>query len=204
MSGRGEPVAYWCDVVAEGGVYGTGRVARYVLGAFQTISPVLALRWLRAEALRTADRLDPDPRHSAWVRPFMRVPSAPVPDCPAGLRAWAAEADGRRAARERLKAGRPLCATFPDTDCTYTLSVRPVWLPAAAPGRPSAGVALHRLVGRAGRVGRTPPAAPARRSRSARLAFALRWDAGRGVPGGCSGWSWAACRAGGGGGVAGG
>ncbi|WP_431783249.1 hypothetical protein [Streptomyces chumphonensis] len=125
MSGPPSPATYRCAVLAEGVVYGTGATAPYILGAFQTLSPVLALRWLRAQALRIADRLDPDPHRAAWVRPFMRMPTVPAPDAPALLRAWAAASAGRSPAREYLKAGRPLSATFPDTDCTYTLSIHP-------------------------------------------------------------------------------
>ncbi|GAA2984896.1 hypothetical protein [Streptomyces fulvorobeus] len=125
MNGRAEPTGYRCEVRAEGLVYGTGRTLPYVLGTFRTISPVLALRWIRSEARRIADRLDPDPRQSAWVRPFMRVPHVPVPDGPTGLRAWADDPHSERVARERIKSGDPLSVVIPDMDCRYTLSVWP-------------------------------------------------------------------------------
>ncbi|MFF8383616.1 hypothetical protein [Streptomyces kanasensis] len=130
MNGGTVPAGYRSEVLAEGPVYGTGRVVRYVLGAFRTISPVLALRWLRGEALRIADRLDPDPSRSAWVRPAVRVVSVPVPDCPARLRAWATAPDRQRAARERIKNGHPLSVEVPDVDCAYILSAWPVRLSA--------------------------------------------------------------------------
>ncbi|MEE1929255.1 hypothetical protein V1J52_13885 [Streptomyces sp. TRM 70351] len=145
MTGYPEPSGYWCDVRAEGFVYGTGESVPYVLGTFPTISPVLALRWLRSQALRIADRLDPDPQRSAWVRPFMRRPSVPAPDCPTGLRAWVAEPDGERMARAHVKAGHPLCVAFPDEDCTYTLSVWPVHLPADEPAQPIPEPIRHRI-----------------------------------------------------------
>ncbi|GAA4663265.1 hypothetical protein GCM10023347_13760 [Streptomyces chumphonensis] len=47
--------------------------------------PVVARRWLRAQALRIADRLDPDPHRAAWVRPFMRMPTVPAPDAASRL-----------------------------------------------------------------------------------------------------------------------
>ncbi|MFD8828272.1 hypothetical protein ACFV1C_38800 [Streptomyces sp. NPDC059605] len=123
-----QPGSYLCEAVAEGPVYGTGDTARYVLGTFRTISPVLALRWLGGQALRIVDRLDPDPRHSAWVTPSMRLPGAPGalgPDHCAELRAWYRDRDGQRAAHAHLKNGNPLLVVVPDADCTYTLSVRP-------------------------------------------------------------------------------
>ncbi|WP_340558593.1 hypothetical protein [Streptomyces sp. GSL17-111] len=135
MSGPPSPATYRCAVLAEGLVYGTGTSAPYILGAFHTLSPVLALRWLRAQALRIADRLDPDPHRTAWVRPFMRMPTVPAPDAPTLLRAWAAASAGRGPAREHLKAGRPLSATFPDADCTYTLSIHPARSLCGVPSR---------------------------------------------------------------------
>ncbi|EGX55745.1 hypothetical protein SZN_31369 [Streptomyces zinciresistens K42] len=130
MNGGPEPAGYWAEVRAEGPVYGTGETVQYVLGTAQSISPVLVLRWLRGEALRIADRLDPDPRRSAWVQPTMRAATVPMPDCPAELRVWATDPDEQRAAREHIKGGHPLFVDVPDADCTYTLSVWPVRLPA--------------------------------------------------------------------------
>ncbi|MBW1601424.1 hypothetical protein JJV70_04740 [Streptomyces sp. JJ66] len=129
MSGTPAPTGYWCEVRAEGLVYGTGATVPYVLGTFATPSPVLALRWLRAEARRIANRLDPDPHHSPWARPFPSAPHPPVPDCPTQLRTWAADPQWHRIARAHLTTSHPLHATFPDADCTYTLSAHPVRLP---------------------------------------------------------------------------
>lgn len=129
-SRAGIPVrAYWCEVLAEGEVYGTRETVPYVLGTFQTISPKLALRWLRSEAELVADRLDPDPEHSAWVMPWMRVDPAPVPDCPTELRFWTADPEEHQAAREQLKEGAPLSVVIPDSGCRYTLTVWPVTVP---------------------------------------------------------------------------
>ncbi|MER5495961.1 MULTISPECIES: hypothetical protein [unclassified Streptomyces] len=103
-----QPGGYLCEAVAEGPVYGTGQTARYVLGTFRTISPVLALRWLGGQALWIVDRLDPDPARSAWVRP-----------------AWYRDRNGQRAAHAHLKDGHPLLVVVPDADCTYSLSAHP-------------------------------------------------------------------------------
>ncbi|MFF2850210.1 hypothetical protein ACFVT5_28305 [Streptomyces sp. NPDC058001] len=117
-------MSYCSEVHAEGPVYGTGETAHHILGTFQTISPVLALRWLRSQALRIADHLDPDPARAPWAQPAPREP-----DCPTELRVWAEDREEHRAARAYLKAGLPLSATFPDTGCTYTLRFRPLHRP---------------------------------------------------------------------------
>lgn len=151
MTDRAEPAGYWAEVRAEGPVYGTGETVSYVLRTTQSVSPVLALRWLRGEALRIADRLDPDPRRSAWVRPTMRVPTAPAPDCPTELRAWATDPDEQREAREHVKGGHLLFVRVSDADCTYTLSVRPVRLPGAEPDQGSPEPLARRVGGGGGR-----------------------------------------------------
>ncbi|MFJ2894028.1 hypothetical protein ACIO87_03970 [Streptomyces sp. NPDC087218] len=127
---QAQPGSYLCEAVAEGPVYGIGRTARYVLGTFRTISPVLAVRWLGGQALWIVDRLDPDPHRSAWVQPSMRLPDTPGPDHCAELRAWYQDQHGQRAAHAHLKNGHPLLVVVPDADCTYTLSVRPEAPPA--------------------------------------------------------------------------
>ncbi|WP_432137496.1 MULTISPECIES: hypothetical protein [unclassified Streptomyces] len=147
MNDRPDPAGYWAEVRAEGPVYGTGETVPYVLGTTQSISPVLVLRWLRGEALRIADRLDPDPHRSAWVQPTMRAATVPVPDCPAELRMWATAPDEQREAREHIKGGHPLFVKVPDTDCTYTRSVWPVRLPADEPDQVTPEPIAHRIGG---------------------------------------------------------
>ncbi|MBW1603387.1 hypothetical protein JJV70_15005 [Streptomyces sp. JJ66] len=135
MTGQQASTWYAAEVRAEGPVYGTREVVTYVLATFQTISPELALGWVRGQALWLASRLDPDPARSAWARPVTRQSSVPLPDAPAELRAWAGRPDpaGERAACAYLTAGYALALVVPDADCTYTLSLRPVSLPAPAP-----------------------------------------------------------------------
>ncbi|WP_330174521.1 hypothetical protein OG875_13805 [Streptomyces sp. NBC_01498] len=127
MSGSdGLTRSYWCEVRAEGEVYGTGETAAFVLGTFGTISPKLALRWLRGQAERIADGLDPDPAHSAWVESWMRVDPAPMPDCPTALRDWTDDPAEHRAARDQLAEGAPLSVVMSDSGCRYTLTVWPI------------------------------------------------------------------------------
>lgn len=162
MSTGPEPArAYWCEVRAEGEVYGTGETAACVLGTFSTISPKLALRWLRGEAEHIADRLDPDPERSAWVKPWMRVDPVPLPDCPAELRFWADAPEGHQAARDQLRDGAPLSVVVPDNGCRYTLTIWPVTVPPpkssptlpASDGQPTStrpGHTSHRKARRSG------------------------------------------------------
>ncbi|MET9658972.1 hypothetical protein [Streptomyces sp. NPDC006510] len=109
MNGQPEQAGYRCEAIAEGVVYGTDETARYVLGAFRTISPVLALRWLGGQALWIVDRLGLDPRLGHLAE----------------LRAWYEDRESQRAAHAHIRSGAPLLVVVPDADCTYTLSVRP-------------------------------------------------------------------------------
>ncbi|MGW1409348.1 hypothetical protein [Streptomyces sp. NPDC002403] len=124
-----EQVSYRCAATAEGLVYGTDGSARYVLGTFRTISPVLALRWLGGQALWIVDRLGLDPRLGHLAE----------------LLAWYEDRESQRAAHAHIRTGAPLLVVVPDTDCTYTLSVRSVEQASAA--------AFHRHPGEGSRSG---------------------------------------------------
>ncbi|MEU6921745.1 hypothetical protein [Streptomyces sp. NPDC046631] len=113
-NGTPEQAGYLCEAVAEGLVCGADGTARYVLGTFRTISPVLALRWLGGQALWIVDRLGLDPRLGH----------------PAELLAWYEDRASQRAAHAHLKCGAELLIVLPYTDCTYTLSVRTESVPA--------------------------------------------------------------------------
>ncbi|MFE2941355.1 hypothetical protein ACFXKG_20160 [Streptomyces sp. NPDC059255] len=111
---------YVVTVVAEGPVSGPvagavdGGVVRFVLGARRMYTPEGALSWLREQAHRVADGLDPDP-YAAWL-PAARPDSAPgagvlvavapyVPDVPTALRNWCDDhrQEGGRAAAARRR-----------------------------------------------------------------------------------------------------
>ncbi|MEW5356001.1 hypothetical protein [Streptomyces sp. 16-176A] len=132
-SGGMPALAYWCEALAEGEVYGTRETVPYVLGTFHTISPKFALRWLQGEAARIADRLDPDPERSAWVKSWMQMGTVPVPDCPTELRFRVEDADEQHSARDQLKDGAPLSVVIPDKGCRFTLTVWPVAVPRPSP-----------------------------------------------------------------------
>ncbi|WP_159031221.1 hypothetical protein [Streptomyces acidiscabies] len=127
-------VGYLCAVRAEGRVQGTGREAAYIFDAFQTISPVLALRWLRHQALYLAHRVGPDPAALHWAPPgaFRTC----VSNCdPAGeLRAWAAYFVPHREAQRHLREGNPLTAVVDDVDaqCRFLLSALPIHAPVSS------------------------------------------------------------------------
>ncbi|MFI1017549.1 hypothetical protein [Streptomyces sp. NPDC020965] len=119
--------AYHCDVIAEGPVYGTGERRAVVLGTCRTISPKLALRWLCAQARRIADRLDPDPEVCSWARPVTGPDRGSGPDGPTGLRRWADDIEGDRAARDQLTGGAPLTLTVDDgPNGVFRLAIWPV------------------------------------------------------------------------------
>lgn len=145
-SGKPQPAGYRAEVRAEGPVYGTRETAQYVLGTFQSFSPVLVIRWLRGEARRIADRLDPDPFRSPWIPIPTSCEAQPDQDAPTELRTWATSPEEEHDAREHIKGGHPLFVTATDPDCTYTLSVWPVRM-SAEPDRWPGEPLTHRIGG---------------------------------------------------------
>ncbi|MEW1720723.1 hypothetical protein [Streptomyces sp. NPDC093109] len=127
MNGR----VYVSTVVAEGPVNGT--VVRVVLGARRTYTPEGALHWLRGQAYRIADGLDPDP-YAAWVAysgpVLVPVPvGAQVPHVPSVLRAWCDDHGQQDAARRQLVCGDRLIVSAADASGRYTLTTVPTALP---------------------------------------------------------------------------
>jgi len=120
---------YLAEVRLSGRVSAYGEGATYTVGALWTVSPVLAVRWLRGQALRLAERGRPEPVRSPWG--WLTRGAAEAPDQAARVRAWAWDAGEERAAREHIKRGHALFVTVPDADRTYTLSI---W-----PGQPPGG-----------------------------------------------------------------
>ncbi|MFJ8842605.1 hypothetical protein ACIRFF_06835 [Streptomyces cyaneofuscatus] len=104
-----------------------GDAARSVrLGGVTAPTRRLALRWLRRQARRFADALDPDP-YASWVpagalHPVTRAPR----DAPAELRAWAGSLREHDYALLRLADGLPYEFVARDALAWYGLVVRPV------------------------------------------------------------------------------
>lgn len=132
MTGSRRPIrAYRCEVFKEERAYGEGVTVPDVLATSQTISPKLALRWLRGQAQHIADRLDPG--HSAvWQQQTGHYFHVPAPTCPAQLRAWCEDAREQQTAREQLDNGSPATLVVSDRTDRYTLTVWPLPGPADA------------------------------------------------------------------------
>ncbi|MGW4375782.1 hypothetical protein ACWEJ7_19180 [Streptomyces albidoflavus] len=100
-----------------------------------TVAPTrcLALRWLRGQALRVADGLDPD-LDSAWAPPGTLWPAPHSdPDAPTQLRSWAANLRLQEAASRCLAGGVPYGFLARDASGWYRLYARPVRIPSAPP-----------------------------------------------------------------------
>ncbi|PBC82989.1 hypothetical protein SAMN05428954_4344 [Streptomyces sp. 2112.3] len=125
---RGSTRAYWCEVIAEGPA--NGMWVPITLGTCQTISPKLALRWLRGQARRIADGLDPSPG-SSWIKGRVLVCiSSQLADASVELRRWCADAESQRTAQQQIRDGSPLTFTTADHTGRYSLTVWPVDIPA--------------------------------------------------------------------------
>ncbi|MFE3073424.1 hypothetical protein [Streptomyces sp. NPDC059247] len=120
--------AYVGEVYAVGPVAGTWLPTTYSLGRVEVISPKLVVRWLRGEALRLADRLDPDPAQVDWLPPRTYHVARPGSHCCDDLRKWAEDDGTDGYVRETLRARQPFRTEFADQDCTYVLSI---WLSTA-------------------------------------------------------------------------
>lgn len=123
--------AYRAEAVAVGAVNG-GTVA-VQLGACEAADRRRVLDWLRGQARRIADGLDPDPRTARWAPggALVLLPEGPAgadgpADAPAELRRWCGNEERQRAASELLARGAPFHLAVADRTGTYVLSARPV------------------------------------------------------------------------------
>ncbi|MGX2995185.1 hypothetical protein JNUCC64_12955 [Streptomyces sp. JNUCC 64] len=119
---------YLAEVVAEwSSVYGDWDT-RMVLGTFTSPYPGRALRWLRRQAVRIADGLDPDPDVGP-IHPDA-LNEIPFPDhefpgdAPTRLRAWALSGDHSPAIR-RLRDGGTVQVVAAEFGERYVLTARP-------------------------------------------------------------------------------
>ncbi|MET8553848.1 formylmethionine deformylase [Streptomyces sp. NPDC004959] len=107
-----------------------------------------AAGWLRGEACRLADRLDPEPG-ARWARAGAVHPATGTgPDAPAALRAWAVDGERQSLVRELLRLRQPFALRFPDPGgAWYELGAGPVPAYASradgAPGPPRCEAAGH-------------------------------------------------------------
>ncbi|MEU3652000.1 hypothetical protein AB0E67_03970 [Streptomyces sp. NPDC032161] len=114
-------------VLAE--VYAGDARTTFYLGGVLVASPRLALRWLRGQAERLANGLDPDPG-TPWIsRAALRAAPSSGPDAPAELRAWAADDEHQGEALHRLATGAEFEFIARDGACWYGLTARPLCIP---------------------------------------------------------------------------
>ncbi|KLJ03218.1 hypothetical protein ABZ114_23840 [Streptomyces albidoflavus] len=133
-------------------VYGGDGARSLWLGG--TLAPTrrLALRWLRGQALRLAEGLDPDPRTTRLPPDTLRPAPRTAEHAPSQLRFWAADLAYAEEATGCLATGYPYRFTAREGPAWYQLTARPL----LAPPTPSG---LRRDGG--GRTAHPPPRRPA-------------------------------------------
>ncbi|MFI7286681.1 hypothetical protein ACIBRY_08500 [Streptomyces anulatus] len=115
-----------------------GDAARSVrLGGIIAPTRRLALRWLRRQAQRFADALDPDP-YAPWVpaRALYPVHAGSRRDAPAELRSWTNSFREHDYALARLADGLPYEFVARDAASWYGLVMRPLAVAARTPSPP--------------------------------------------------------------------
>ncbi|MEV7090905.1 hypothetical protein AB0O07_34455 [Streptomyces sp. NPDC093085] len=136
---------YNVTVVCEGPT-ATGTLVRVVLAARQAVTADAALVFLRQQARRIANGLDPGPG-TGWTPRGTLVPVwSPDPDVPTVLRIWCHTPRAQRAARERLLGGAEFALDADDFSGRYTLRALPVPVPPyrRPPYRPQPAYVLPR------------------------------------------------------------
>ncbi|MFJ1640791.1 hypothetical protein [Streptomyces sp. NPDC088256] len=99
------------------------------LGGTLAASPRLALRWLRGQADRLANGLDPDPG-SPWIPPgALRPVSLADPHVPSELRAWANDDERQVDALHQLATGGVVEFVARDRTGWYGLAAYPLLIP---------------------------------------------------------------------------
>ncbi|MEV7087745.1 hypothetical protein AB0O07_17890 [Streptomyces sp. NPDC093085] len=102
---------------------------RFVLAARQAVTADAALVFLRQQARRIADGLDPGPG-GGWAPRGTLVPVwSPDPDVPTVLRIWCRTPRAQRAARERLLGGAEFVLDADDFSGRYIFRALPVPVP---------------------------------------------------------------------------
>ncbi|WP_052848725.1 hypothetical protein [Streptomyces avicenniae] len=111
----------------EAEVWGGDAATSVHLGAHAAVSRRLLLFWLRRQALRLADGIDPDPARGCFPGATRVVTPVPGRDAPTVLRRWAADVTRQEETARRLAAGLPFRLAVQDGDgCWYALTARQV------------------------------------------------------------------------------
>ncbi|MGW0559615.1 hypothetical protein ACWDZ4_03005 [Streptomyces sp. NPDC003016] len=115
------------EYIAE--VFAGDAVKTVCLGGSVASTRRLVLRWLRGQALRFADALDPDP-YTEWIPPqALRLVTHTERDAPAELRFWTTDSEHQDHALHQLAAGLAYGFLAHDDACWYALTARPVVVP---------------------------------------------------------------------------
>lgn len=118
-------VAYECEVNVR--PHGTSRVIQ--LGARQTDSPRLALRWMRAQAERLSRALSPSPHDSPYPVDALQEIDTTTPDPGEQLGQWALDRSAHETQLHLLRCGELASVTATDAESVYALTARQVWVP---------------------------------------------------------------------------
>ncbi|MEV5433309.1 hypothetical protein [Streptomyces sp. NPDC052701] len=110
---------FLCHVTAYG--FCGGRRIGVPLGTYRAPTLALALWWLRDRASWIAERLDPHPDAEHLPSGALVPVADTVPDVPAVLRAWCADAAGQERVAEELAAGRLVRIATSDDTTEYEL-----------------------------------------------------------------------------------
>ncbi|MGW8884762.1 hypothetical protein [Streptomyces sp. NPDC055749] len=121
-------------------VYAGDAETTVFLGGLDVRSARRALRFLRGQAHRFADALDPSP-FAEWVPPqALQSVTHANRDAPAELRFWAEDDEHRGDAFHQLTTGRPYEFLAHDDTCWFALTAYPLFVPSPLPVR---GVLAH-------------------------------------------------------------
>ncbi|MGW9419912.1 hypothetical protein ACWGSU_00695 [Streptomyces koyangensis] len=130
MTAPGACPATGVEYLAE--VHGGAAASSVFLGGVVAPTRRLALRWLRRQAHRLADVLDPDPRTSRLPPHALRPTPRAAEHAPSQLRFWAADLDYAEEAVGRLATGYPYRFTAREGPAWYQLTARPLLIPASS------------------------------------------------------------------------
>lgn len=145
---------YWCAVVARN----PETAEEWFLGGYRATAPHLAVRWLREQAARLAEALDPRPEEGIFPVECLEEVGAGHP-CPgAAFRVWMEDFRYQGTQLQALAAGSQISVSvvIPDramgrsgADICYALSARPISVVSSPAVRHPglAGPQLHTVVG---------------------------------------------------------
>ncbi|MFJ3747699.1 hypothetical protein ACIPV8_27025 [Streptomyces albidoflavus] len=130
MTAPGACPATGVEYLAE--VHGGAAASSVFLGGVVAPTRRLALRWLRRQAHRLADALDPDPHTTRLPPQALRPTPRTAEHAPAQLRFWAADSEYAEEAANRLAAGYPYRFTAREGPAWYQLAARPLLIPSSS------------------------------------------------------------------------